>query len=173
LQLNPSTTLNFIFIIFYTNTARKSKKNPEYQQTVEETGSSVIMKQTWRALEFVTITSPDEIKDPIKQRAIRRQARRRDNGSKSFSRKPFKIIIDLPGGDIHAGPEQSIIGRQKAASYYISSAEHEHSELNAVLPSFDFLRPIGTGRGFIFTYPLSPEMNTRVLQLVNFSKNGF
>jgi hypothetical protein len=65
------------------------------------------------------------------------------------------------------------MGHQKAGSYYIPPAEHEHSELNAVLPSFDFLRPIGTGRGFIFTYPLSPEMNTRVLQLVNFSKNGF
>ena len=131
------------------------------------------MKQAWRALEFVTITSPDEIKDPIKQRAIRRQARRRDNGSKCFSRKPFKMTIDLPGSNIHAGPEQSIMGLQKAGSYYIPPAEHEQSELNAVLPSFDFLPPINNGRGFIFTSPLSPEMNTRVLQLVNFSKNGF
>ena len=131
------------------------------------------MEPTWQALEFVTITNPDEIKDPTKQRAIRRKARRRYNGSKALFRKQFKLIIDLPAGDIHAGLEQSIMGGQKTGSHYIPPAEHEQSEPTVVVPSFDFLRPISIGRGLIFPSHFLPEMSTRVLQLVNFSKNGF
>lgn len=133
------------------------------------------MEQTSRTLEFVTIMNPDEIKDPIKQRAIRRQARRRDNDSKAVSRKPFKIIFDLPlpGGDVHGGAEQSILGRQKAGSNCISPAEYQHSDQSALVPSVDFLRRISRDRPLIYTYPFPSELNPRVAQLVNFSKIKF
>jgi hypothetical protein len=131
------------------------------------------MKQTRQALEFVTITKPDEIKDPIKQRAIRRQARRRENGTKDSSRKPFQIIIDLPGGDTYNAAEQSILGRQKASPYYLPPADYSHLERNAVVPSFDLLPSISTSRGLLFTSYFPPEINTRAGQLVNFSKKTF
>ena len=156
------------FILFYSSTAPKS------ENTELRTARPVIMMPAEHALEFVTITNPDEIKDPVKQKAIRRQARRRDKDSKSSSRKPFKMTIDLPGGNVHSGREQPIVGCQTAAPYYTRPIYHENSQLDAEAPLFDFLLPMSSiGGGLVFTSPFSPEMNTRVLQLVTFSKHGF
>ncbi len=137
------------------------------------TGSPVTTKQN--ALEFVTITSPNEIKDPVKQKAIRQHARRRGDDP---SRKSFRIVFDLPAAEDHnhAGVERDIAGRQGAGSYGRDFVGRENSmrrEVNAVVPSFHFLRPISAGRGLIFTSPLSPEMGSRVVQLVDFSKDEF
>jgi hypothetical protein len=134
---------------------------------MKETSSSVMMKQTWQALEFVTITNPDEIKDPVKQKAIRQQARRRDHGSRA-SRTPFQIIFDLPAADIHPSTEHSVIRRQlMAASYYV--LEHKYSERSVAAPSLEFLPPI-SNCGLLFASSFSPEMSSRAGQLVNFSK---
>jgi hypothetical protein len=103
LQLNLSTSI--LFLTIFTLIQDEYSRMPTRQS--KETGPPMIMKQTWQALKFVTISSPDEIEDPVKQRAIRLKARRRDNGSKLSSRKPFQVTfdIDTPSGDILAGPE--------------------------------------------------------------------
>jgi hypothetical protein len=139
------------------------------RRQVKETHLSALTRQTWQALEFVTITNPDEIKDPIKQKAIRQRARRRDHGSKAF-RKPIPIIFDLPAANIQADTEHSVIRRQLiAASYYV--LEHKYSERNVAAPSLEFLRPISNGGGgLLFASSFSPEMSSRAGKLVNFSK---
>lgn len=119
----------------------------------------------------MTIANPGEIKDPEKQRVIRRQARRRDTGSKLRSRKPFKVVIDLPCNDIHASPERPIIGGQEVGSYYILPSGHDDSELNTMSPSFGSLRSSSSGNGLILTSPSITKFNDRAANLVNFCKN--
>ncbi|TVY13364.1 putative oxidoreductase [Lachnellula arida] len=125
-------------------------------------------KQPRQALQFVTITNPDEIKDPTKQKAIRRQARRRANGSKP---KPFKLTFDLPAVDVHTGPEheQSITQLQLKVGHghSIPPRVYEYAGLNAGLPSFDILRYTNSNRGSSMS-----QMNTRILQLVDFMRQG-
>ena len=122
-------------------------------------------------LEFVTITNPSEIKDPQKQKAIRQKARRRDNDPKSSSRKPFKITFDLPGGDVPAGSEQSIVSRyqSKATPRYLLS-EPDYSNLGAMAQECMFFEDCGTSEGFQFTSPFSLGFMNRSVQLANYSK---
>ena len=113
------------------------------------------------AFEFVTITKPDEIKDPTKQKAIRRQARRRNNGSQSFPRKPLIIAFDLPAaGNIDAAFEPRIW-----ESDLESPAKHENLELNAESHSIHSLMPTGMDAGPISTTPLYLEINAQVVDI--------
>jgi hypothetical protein len=119
-------------------------------------------------LEFVTITNPGEIRDPQKQKAIRRKARRRDNDPKSSSRKPFKMTFDLPSRDFPAGSGQLMVGRQNAVSRYTLS-EPDYSNLDTMAQTCLFFEARGTGGGFGFTSPFSPGLMTRAVQLANYS----
>ncbi|KAE9378251.1 hypothetical protein N431DRAFT_399808 [Stipitochalara longipes BDJ] len=134
---------------------------------LKSSGSSGVSEQTSKTHEFVTIMNPNEIKDPVKQKAIRQHARRRETDSKSASRKPFKLIFDLPGGNVHSGAKNSMTG-----SHSMLSASHEYLNMTAFVPSFHFLRPITTVRGLVFATPHSPEMDIRVVQLVDFMRTG-
>ena len=129
-------------------------------------GSSVTSEETSKTHEFVTIMNPREIKDPVKQKAIRQHARRRETDSKSKSRKPFKLIFDLPDGNMQNGPVQSITG-----SHNMLSAARNYLNLTPFVPSLQFLRPVTSVRGSVFATPHPPEMDVRVVQLVDFSKN--
>jgi hypothetical protein len=125
----------------------------------KETSWSVIMEGL--AFEFVTITNPDEIKDPTKQKAIRRKARRRANESQSIARKPFKVVIDLPvAGGIETGLEPQI--RQPD---YVPPAEHEFSVPEAGNPPIYSLSPISTDARPVSLSPLSPEMKAEVMNI--------
>lgn len=117
------------------------------------------------AFKFVTVTNPDEIKDPTTQRAIRQHARRRANGN-SVRQKSFKLVFDLPAaaGVIGAGPE-----RQLVESGYVQSAEQEHSDLNDVVPSIHPLWPINIDTGTISGSSFSPEIKDLV---ENIGKNS-
>jgi len=122
-------------------------------------------EQKSKTLEFVTITNPNEIKDPVKQKSIRQHARRREMNSKSKSRKPFKLVFDLPGGDMQVGPVRSIPG-----SYNMLAAARDYLNSTPFVPSLHFLRPVTSVRGLDPVTQHSPEMDVRVVQLVDFSK---
>src|ERR1051326_5268237 len=124
-------------------------------------------------LEFVTITNPDEIKDPAKQRKVRRHARRRNRSVVSSSWKARSIVIDLPevepfaapGDIVNAGPPTAAYGR-----ITLSDPTDPNNSISIPL-SLEFLRPIGAGRGLQSLAPFPIESNTRITQLVDFSKD--
>lgn len=119
-------------------------------------------------LEFVTITTPSEIRDPQKQKAIRRKARRRDNDPKSSARKPFKMTFDLSSRNLADGSEQLTVARPSAVSRYILS-EPDYSNLDTMAQTCMFFDARGTSGGFGFTSPFSPGLMTRAVQLANYS----
>lgn len=122
-------------------------------------------------LEFVTITNPGEIRDPQKQKAIRRKARRRDNNPKPSSRKPFKMTFDLPSRDFPADSEQLMVDSPNVVSRYTLS-EPDYSNLNAMAQTCMFFEARGTGGGFGFISPFSPGLMKRAVQLANYSKHA-
>jgi hypothetical protein len=154
----PSTTLDNNSATQHVSPAMPTKRS-------KGSGSSVISEHTLNPLQFVTIMNPNDIKDPIKQKAIRQHARRRELVLKSSSRMPFKLIFDLAGVDIQTDAEQSII-----KSYDWLSAEREYLKLAPFVPSLQFMRPISIGHSSLFTISYSLDVNAWVLQLVDFSK---
>lgn len=161
----PFNTINLILIICVADKARNFNM-PTKQMW--ELGSSVILNQTYQPLEFVTITNPAEIKNPAKQKAIRRHARRRENDSTS-SRKPLKIVFDLPEADMQMGIELSRARHQTLERYY-PAAKYVHPQLKPAGISLDFIHPLSVGREMIFPPPFSLNRNPRAMQLIDFSK---
>ncbi|PMD44507.1 hypothetical protein L207DRAFT_525832 [Hyaloscypha variabilis F] len=132
----------------------------------KRSGSSVTSEQTTKTHEFVTIMNPNEIRDPLKQKLIRQHARRREDSNSTF-RKTFKLVFDLPSGDTQTAVEGPITG-----SHSMLSAVREHLDLTPFVPSIQFLRPLTPVRGLVFASPHSPEMDIRVVQLVDFMRSG-
>jgi hypothetical protein len=159
-----STTFNFVAILLDADNNRNLLVVPRMPtKRLKGTSSSVTSEQKSNDLEFVTILNPNEIKDPVKQKAIRQHARRRENHSKSRSRQPFKLVFNLPS---RTEPVQSI-----TSSYDMLSAAGGYLKLTHFVPSLQFLRPVTTVRGQSFPMPHSPDIDVRVMQLIDFGKN--
>ncbi len=164
LQFIFSTNLDFVFIVLYADRHGEIHHRMPTKRT-KRSGSSVTSEQTTKTHEFVTIMNPNEIKDPLKQKLIRQHARRREDSNSTFQ-KHFKLVFDLRSADTQTAVQRPITG-----SHSMLSAAGEHLNLTPFVPSIQFLRPLTPFRGLVFTTPHSPEMDIRVVQLVDFSKH--
>lgn len=137
---------------------------------------------------FVTISNPDEIRDPTKQTTIRRHAKRDADrarkrrhkfqaGSLMLERGVKQSAVSYPRVHCNTGAEQAT-GKQenrKTDAVHLPTerppvTDHNTSPelLNNEFSSLDFLRPLGAGRGFnpLASYPVEPS--SRKTQLLDY-----
>jgi hypothetical protein len=69
------------------------------------------MSGTLGRLEFVTITRPEQIRDPSKQQVIRSRARHRDSGlvPKKRTRKLLQVTLDVPPTRVHSDQLAAVV----------------------------------------------------------------
>ncbi|RFU24341.1 hypothetical protein B7463_g11997, partial [Scytalidium lignicola] len=139
---------------------------------------------------FVSITNPDDIKNPTKQITIRRHAKRDANRAKNTRQNSqFKRLI------VQTTPNKAVVPRSSVP--YNPSAPQQRSEqqwqqadtvdvssenppvieqdkspesLNTNFNSLAFLRPLGAGRGLNPFAPYPVEPNSRTVQLLDYSQ---
>lgn len=139
---------------------------------------------------FVTISNPDEIRDPIKQTTIRRHAKRDADRARKRGRKiqaeslmlesrVKQFAVSYPRVPCNSSTEHPHYKQkiQEADAVYLSTERtpvtgHDISpeRLNNESSSLAFLRPIGAGLGFnpLAPYPIEPSLSRT--QLVDYRK---
>lgn len=137
---------------------------------------------------FVTISNPDEIRDPTKQTTIRRHAKRDADRARKrrhkiqaeslmLERRVKQSEVSYPRERCNTSAEQPP-GKQKtqeADAVYLSTerppvTDHDISpeRLNNESSSLAFLRPLGAGRGFNPLAPYPVEPSSRKTQLLDY-----
>jgi hypothetical protein len=143
----------------------------------------VPLKKSPRFL-FVTISNPDEIKNPTKQSIIRRHAKRDADRARKSRQNPqiesltVETQFNQPtvSHPSNHSTEQTLGEKQNQVDMlYLSSegtpvTERDKSPgwLNNKPRSLAFLRPLGAGRGFNPFAPYPVEPNSRTIQLLDY-----
>jgi hypothetical protein len=125
---------------------------------------------------FITITNPRDIKDSKRQTKIRRHARESTLRLKKQRQIPMKLVFDL---DSPVDADRNVLNdpqadalRQDAAPIVGSTEDDisasEDPPFSSQMPSLDFLRPIGAGRGLNPLQPFPDAVDARMRQLIDF-----
>jgi|SRR5579871_3223996 len=131
---------------------------------------------------FVTISNPDEIKEPAKQTTIRRHAKKDADRARKRSHKiqaetlvsetqVKQSVISNPSAE-QAHDKQK---NQESDVVYLSNeipsvtdSDISPGQLNNESNSLAFLRPLGAGLGFNPLAPYPVELNSRQTQLLDY-----
>jgi len=130
---------------------------------------------------FVSIDKPEDIRDPKRQKAIRRHARR-GKEREARRRDDVGFVHEFPVANMAAESTNSdqSSGHLEKVKHLVQA--HENPRTNdAQFPnppspkalefvSLDFLRPIGNGRGYNPLAPFPIKTTPRVIQLVDYCK---
>ena len=133
---------------------------------------------------FVTISNPDEIKNPTKQSIIRRHAKRdADRARKSRQNPQFESLVvetqfNQPAVSHPRNPstKQTLGQKQNQVDTLYPSSERPPVTERDKSPgwrnnkpsSLAFLKPRGAGRGFNPFAPYPVEPNSRTIQLLDY-----
>jgi hypothetical protein len=125
--------------------------------------SNALLKKESPDFAFITITNPQDIKDPSKQTAIRRHARTNNSRSKNQRRKQTKIVFNLPAADSDKHEEiEEVVDNS-----YFDFNDASDASLGSL--ALEYIRPLGAGRGMNPMAPFPIQLNSRMVQLVDFS----
>lgn len=149
--------------------------------------ANILLQKSPRFL-FVTISNPDEIRDPTKRTTIRRHAKRDADRARKRShkiqaeslmleRRVKQSAVSYPRVRCNTSAEQPP-GKQKnqeADAAYLSTErlpvtdrDISPERLNNESSSLAFLRPLGAGRGFNPLAPYPVEPSSRKTQLLDY-----
>jgi hypothetical protein len=128
---------------------------------------------------FVSICNPRDIRDPKKQKVIRRHARRdveRNNRSKKQLEFFRSAYIAEPAAEPIMRTQTAALlqvkeqGTQEHQQHVVGRIFNDDQASSATLQhaSLDFLRPIGAGQGFNPFAPLPIKTTPRTAQLLDY-----
>jgi hypothetical protein len=133
---------------------------------------------------FVSIHNPRDIKDPKKQKIIRRHARkdiernkRRENKigvvlSSNLAETATETIKSTLAGALSLAKEEGTHEDQQHVTGRVLNDDQAGSAYLQI-PSLDFLSPIGAGRGFNPFAPLPIKATPRTVQLLDYRIQPF
>ena len=138
--------------------------------SIEPTFAATIPLQKSPKFLFVTISNPDEIRDPTKQTTIRRHAKRDADRARKRSHRIQAESVMLEGR-----VKQTVVSHPRVRCN--TGAERPHGkqknqispeQLNNESTSLAFLRPLGAGLGFNPLAPYPVEPSSQKTQLLDY-----
>lgn len=158
-------------------------------RSIEPTFAANVPSQKSPRFLFVTISNPDEIRDPAKQTTIRRHAKRDADRMRKTSRKVEDESLTLERrvkqaavsytqvlrNDSVEQPQSKQKNQEADAMYYTTEmlpvADHDISPERPSnnSSSLAFLRPLGAGLGFNPLAPYPIESGSRNAHLLDYS----